>query len=128
MRTFLYITPALFLLMAGSCTGQPSSRDLSVDEFEIALHGDQVQLVDVRTPQEYAAGHLDGAKLMDWNGGQFQKEMATLDKDKPVLLYCGSGRRSDAALRELEKAGYQDVKHLVGGIQAWTQAGRPVAR
>ncbi|MCW5899132.1 MAG: rhodanese-like domain-containing protein [Flavobacteriales bacterium] len=128
MRTLLHLTPALFLLMAGSCTGQPSSRDLNVEEFGRALLADHVQLVDVRTPGEYAAGHLKGAKLMDWNGGQFQKEMTKLDKDKPVLLYCGSGRRSDAALQELEKAGYRDVKHLVGGIQAWTQGGRPVAR
>ena len=51
-----------------------------------------------------------------------------LDKDKPVLLYCASGRRSAAARSAMEEAGFKDVKHLEGGIGSWTRAGKPVVR
>jgi thioredoxin 1 len=123
------LIPILLLLLTGSCTGQPSAKDLNPDEFEHALSaGKKVQLVDVRTAGEYASGHLEGAKLMDWSNGQFQKEMSTLDKEEPVLLYCGSGRRSDAALNAMREAGFKDVRHMMGGIQAWTSAGKPVVR
>ncbi len=126
-RTLWYITPILLLLMAGSCTGQSSAKDLSADAFERALNGGGlVQLVDVRSAGEYASGHLEDARLMDWSNGQLRQEMMELDKDSPVLLYCASGRRSDAAMQELEKAGFTDVKHLAGGIQAWVASGRPV--
>ena len=129
MRALTYLAPYFFLLLAASCTGQPSAKDLNADEFERALNGGgKVQLVDVRTPGEFASGYIKGATLMDWSGGQFQKEMATLDKDKPVLLYCASGRRSDAALNALLQAGFKDVKHMSGGIQAWGRAGKTVVQ
>jgi rhodanese-related sulfurtransferase len=129
MRALTFLTPFFFLLLAASCTGQPSARDLNADEFERALNGGgTVQLVDVRTAGEYASGHLEGAKLMDWSNGQFQKEMATLDKDTPVLLYCASGRRSEAALNAMQEAGFKEVKHMLGGIQAWGRAGKAVVR
>ena len=123
----MLLSTVLFFL-ASSCTGQSSAKDLNADEFERAINGGTVQLVDVRTPDEYASGHLEGARLMDWSNGQFQKEMASLDKNTPVLLYCASGRRSDAALSALQEAGFKDVKHLQGGIQTWGRAGKPVVR
>ena len=129
MRALTLLTPFLFLLMAASCTGQPSAKDLNADEFDQALNGGvAAQLVDVRTAGEYASGHLEGAKLMDWSNGQFQKDLVTLDKDAPVLLYCASGRRSAAALDAMEQAGFKDVKHLAGGIQTWSRAGRRIVR
>lgn len=129
MRALTLLTPFFFLLLAASCTGQPSAKDLNADEFERALNGGgKVQLVDVRTPGEHASGHIKGARLMDWSSGQFQKELATLDKDTPVLLYCASGRRSDAALNAMQQAGFKDVKHMLGGIQAWGRAGKAVVR
>ena len=129
MRTLMYLTPFLFLLMATSCTGQPSAKDLNAEEFDRALNGGgEAQLVDVRTATEYASGHLDGARLMDWSNGQFQKELSSLDKEKPVLLYCASGRRSDAAIHAMEQAGFKYVKHLAGGIQTWSRAGKPLVR
>jgi rhodanese-related sulfurtransferase len=128
MRALTLLTPFFFLLLTASCTGQPSARDLNPDEFERALSNGIAQLVDVRTPGEYANGHIQGAKLMDWTSGQLLKEMSALDKSKPVLLYCASGRRSNAALGALQEAGFKDVKHLQGGMQAWVGAGKPVVR
>lgn len=128
MRALTLLTPFFFLLLGTSCTGQPSAKDLDANAFEQALSSGKAQLVDVRTPGEYASGHIQGATLMDWSSGQFQKGMNTLDKNKPVLLYCASGRRSDAALNALQQAGFKDVKHLQGGIQTWGRAGKPVVR
>lgn len=85
-------------------------------------------MVDVRTPEEYASGHLEGAISMDWNSGQFEREMAALDKERPVLLYCGSGRRSEMAMSAMQQAGFKDVRHMAGGIQAWGRAGKAVVR
>jgi rhodanese-related sulfurtransferase len=80
----------------------------------------------VRTPAEYAEGHIDGALNLDWTGGVLDQRMASLDKSKPVLLYCASGRRSAAAREAMTAAGFTDVKDLEGGITAWRNAGSPV--
>lgn len=122
------ILPVLLAITLASCSAQPSAKDLSAAEFDTALTGNAVQLVDVRTSQEYSSGHLEGALLIDWTGSQFQEGIAKLDKEKPVLLYCASGRRSAAARSSMEEAGFKDVKHLEGGIATWTQAGKAVVR
>ena len=74
-------------------------------------------LVDVRQPSEYNAGHISGAKLIPLNrllNGDFK-----LNKDDLIVLYCHSGRRSDIALKYLEEYGYKNVEHLEGGILTW---------
>lgn len=109
-----------------SCKGY---ADLGVDSFEAALAADpSVQLVDVRTPGEYAGAHLSPAVNIDWNGEDFiGKASAALDRTRPVMLYCRSGRRSAAAAAALEKEGFK-VSNLKGGYLAWTEAGKPVTR
>ena len=125
LRTIL---PIMFASILASCAGQPDGKDLNATDFDKAIAMDHVQLVDVRTAGEYASGHLEGALSIDWTGSGFQEGIATLDKDKPVLLYCASGRRSAAARSAMEEAGFKDVKHLDGGIGSWTRAGKPVVR
>lgn len=82
-----------------------------------------VQLVDVRTADEFASGHISGAVNMDWRGADFLAGIARLDKSQPVRLYCASGRRSAEAREALSKAGFRDVHDLEGGIAAWQAAG-----
>jgi thioredoxin 1 len=84
-----------------------------------------VTLLDVRTPVEYDRGHVAGAVLMDYNGGQFAAEMGKIDKNKPVFVYCQSGGRSSSAADELRKAGHREVYELKGGILAWRNSGLP---
>jgi rhodanese-related sulfurtransferase len=85
-----------------------------------------LQLIDVRTPGEYAEGHLAHAKLIPVQ--ELAQRLAEIDKNKPVLLYCRSGHRSGNALKILQGQGYKDTKHIEGGINAWQAAGLPVTR
>jgi rhodanese-related sulfurtransferase len=82
-------------------------------------------LLDVRTPEEFAAGHIQGAVLIPLN--ELQGRLNRVPKDKIVICVCASGSRSSAAARQLEKAGYQ-VKNMKGGIARWLQAGLPLTK
>lgn len=85
-----------------------------------------LQLIDVRTPAEYADGHLAGAKLIPLQ--ELEGRWSEIDKNKPILLYCRSGHRSGKALKILQDKGYAQAKHMEGGINAWKAAGLPVAK
>lgn len=98
--------------------------ELSVEAFKSALSAGKARLVDVRTPAEYAAGHLQGSINIDWTADDFEAGFAKLDKSMPVLLYCHSGGRSEQALEYLTERGYQ-AQHLAGGFAAWKKAGNP---
>lgn len=121
----LLVTAFTFLSCAAP-QGSGGSGAVDTKAFQQALATPNVQLIDVRTPAEYAEGHIDGALNLDWTGGVLDQRMATLDKSKPVLLYCASGRRSAAAREAMTAAGFTDVKDLEGGITAWRNAGSPV--
>ena len=105
-----------------------SYTDLSVADFESMLSEDQtVQLVDVRTPEEYTEGHIAGAVNIDWYGSDFlEKAKELLSRERPVMVYCRSGRRSASASRALSTYGYP-VYNLKDGYLAWTAAGKPVS-
>ena len=83
-------------------------------------------LVDVRTPEEFAMNHLDGAKNMDVNAVDFAESAKTIDKSKPVMVYCKSGGRSATATTILREMGYT-VFELAGGILNWQSVGLPIA-
>lgn len=92
----------------------------SVNEAEFAkiVANKNVQIVDVRTPEEFADGHLENAVNIDVKGADFEKKIATLSKDKTVAVYCRSGARSKVAAQKLAEKGY-NVIELDGGILAW---------
>jgi rhodanese-related sulfurtransferase len=83
-------------------------------------------LLDVRTPAEFADGHLAGATNVDMQAADFAARLATLDRSARYALYCRSGHRSGIAADQMRAAGFGDVVDLAGGITAWTAAGRPV--
>jgi len=85
-------------------------------------------VLDLRTPAEYAAGHLDGARLIDYTSPHFAEELARLDRERPYLVHCASGRRSTAALETFRQLGFKHVIHLDGGLRAWQAAGNPVVK
>lgn len=102
-----------------------TAQTVDVNGFEKALSTD-VQLLDVRTMEEFNEGHLKGAMLADWKEKEeFARRVGALDKKKPVFIYCLSGGRSAAALSYLEENGFT-VTELEGGINAWKQADKPV--
>ncbi|KAA9026268.1 rhodanese-like domain-containing protein [Niallia endozanthoxylica] len=78
----------------------------------------KAQLIDVREPNEYEAGHILGARNIPLS--QLKMRMKELRPDKPVYLYCQSGSRSARAAQFLYKKGYKDLSHLQGGFKKWT--------
>ena len=100
---------------------------LPPDVYQASITDSDVQLVDVRTAEEYAEQHLPGAVNIDVYGDDFSGLCSTrLDKGRPVAVYCRSGKRSANAAMQLRKAGFRSVLNLDGGIQAWLAAGKPV--
>ncbi|MBX7059976.1 MAG: rhodanese-like domain-containing protein [Leptospirales bacterium] len=113
---------AIGLLLLGlACTADAAAgyEDLDAPAFARAIQAPGVVLIDVRTPQEYAAGHLHGARLMDYYESNFRSRLLALNRSQPVAVYCHSGVRSAAAARVLSEAGFQRVLNLRGGILSW---------
>jgi len=87
----------------------------------------KAQVLDVRTKEEFAGGHLAKAILIPWTDKDFSVRAAKeLDPRKPVLIYCLRGGRSAEAAAALVKLGFTEVRNLAGGIAAWQQAGKPI--
>jgi thioredoxin len=110
---------SLFTLILFSCTAQ-TKTNLSADEFEKAVAKDSVQILDVRTPGEYAGGHIKNTLLANWNDAtEFERRISYVDKNKPVYVYCLAGGRSAAAAQKMRATGFENVYELQGGINAW---------
>ena len=89
----------------------------------------EVQVLDVRTKEEFATGHLTKATLIPWTDKDFSDRAAKeLDPHKPLLVYCQGGVRSAKAAAALAKLGFTHVRDLAGGILAWQQAGKPIEK
>ena len=114
----------LAALLFSSCKGY---EDLSASDTAARIAQDRsVQILDVRTPEEYAAGHIPGATNIDWLADGFiDQARAELDPARPVLAYCRTGRRSAEASTKLASAGF-NVLNLKGGYVGWTEGERPV--
>ncbi|HZK62904.1 MAG TPA: thioredoxin domain-containing protein [Puia sp.] len=109
-----------------SCNSEAQQTDLTVPDFEKAITGNDIRLLDVRTESEYQSGHLKNALLANWNDEtEFQERVKALDKNKPVYTYCLSGARSHSATLWLRQHGFT-AYNLSGGITAWKNAGKPV--
>ncbi len=88
----------------------------------------KVVVLDIRTPKEYAAGHIAGAINLDFYAGDFEQRLGQLDKSKAYLVHCAVGGRSTKSLTRFQKLQFQSVAHLDGGFKAWVKAGLPVEK
>jgi thioredoxin len=117
------ILTMIFLLP--SAYGQDKKK-LSIDEFEAKLQQTpESQLVDVRTPEEFKKNHVKGALNVNINSDEFEKQVAALDKTKPVMVYCLSGGRSAKAAEYMRKQGFNEVYEMEGGMMQWTAQNKP---
>jgi rhodanese-related sulfurtransferase len=112
---------------AGSTTAPASGQHLAASDFSTAMKSPGTIVLDVRTPAEYATGHLPAALNIDIEGSGFSGGIAALDKNAPYAVYCRSGNRSGAALEQMTAAGFTHVYDLAGGIGAWQQMGGPMS-
>ncbi|MBZ0207994.1 MAG: rhodanese-like domain-containing protein [Flavobacteriales bacterium] len=119
----------IFLLLipfALATHAQANGTSLDVKAFKAAVERNDALLLDVRTPEEFNAGHIEGAANIDWNAGTLLKDVSGIDKSLPVLLYCEVGGRSGQAMEAMMKAGFTDVHDLAGGFSAWQRNGETV--
>lgn len=122
------IMMAVCAIQVSGCGGNENIVSVSSPEFEKEMKADSVQLLDVRTPEEYAEGHIAGAININVQSGDFrQLAEKELSKDSTILVYCRSGRRSMTAARTLSKLGYRIV-NLKGGINEWKVDGLPIVK
>jgi phage shock protein E len=96
-------------------------HDLNVAEFRQKMAEPGIVLMDVRTPEEIAGGKIEGAAELDYNGGNFEAEIAKLDKSKTYLVYCRSGNRSGKTCDLMAGMGFKNLYNLAGGYIAWSQ-------
>lgn len=115
---------AFFLMACNSGTAGPDN--LSAVDFQKQLKAtSNPQLVDVRTPEEFAGGHLEHALNYDWNGNDFDAQMNKLDKTQPAFVYCLSGGRSGAAASYMREHGFKKVYEMQGGMMSWRSQNLP---
>jgi rhodanese-related sulfurtransferase len=109
-----------------SCSGGGAVTDVSPQDFLAKAAEPGVTVIDVRTPDEFAQGHLEGAINIDVESATFDSEIAKLDTGATYAVYCHSGRRSGIATDAMGKAGFTKVYNLSGGIGDLQAAGAPV--
>ena len=101
------------------------AKNIGVAEFQKKMTSDVI-ILDVRTPEEVAAGAIEGSIAMDLYNADFKQSLEKMDKSKPVLVYCAVGGRSGHVMNTMKKMGFNEVYNLSGGIRAWVSEGKPV--
>lgn len=145
MRYFQFLRMALPVLVVSlavySCSGQGGSAntagggcDVKSEVVDVAAFSNGMSqeedfiLLDVRTPQEYAEGHLEGSVNINFFDGDFKDQVNKLDKEKTVYIYCRSGNRSGKGAAVLKELCFTTIKDLQGGIMAWGSAGKQTVK
>lgn len=109
-----------------SCNGQTSKNIIDIDTktfSEKITAAPNAQIIDVRTPQEFASGHIDNAVNIDWLSDNFVANTQKLNKTKPVFLYCKTSNRSTQAAKKLEELGFTTIYNMKGGLLQWDAEG-----
>ena len=97
-------------------------------EAEKLITDKKVTVLDVRTPEEFASGHIAGAINVNVNGKDFQDKVEKLDKSKPYLVHCAVGMRSAKACKKMNELQFKTLYDLQGGLTAWKKDGKPVTK
>jgi phage shock protein E len=124
----------LGLVLVPGCRTTPSKemapkadacRHVDVREFESVRTRENHVLLDVRTPEEYAAGHIPGALNIDFTASDFERKVAALPRNHFYLVYCATGRRSAGACTKMTDLGFSRMLHLQDGYSDWVQMRQP---
>lgn len=118
-KILLLIMSCLFF----SCKGKKDDviQLLEPITYKEKIAADNVQLIDVRTPEEYAEGKIAEATNINYHHPDFKKRVATLNKDLPIAVYCKKGGRSGKAAKILKELGFKEIYDLDGGIVNWQE-------
>lgn len=126
MKRFTILFGLAILLFFASCKEKSVSQEIQVlapQEFHDATAGKNVQLLDVRTAQEFGEGHVANAVNVDVLEDDFSEKVKGLNPEKPVYVYCRSGKRSAKATAILEGLGFKEIYDMEGGYLQWENDG-----
>ena len=125
MKKLLLLAGLMIALMSYSCKSAPKDgiELVTPEEMRELAQLENIQLVDVRTPEEYKEAFIEGFQNIDYLSDSFSTDVEKLDKTKPVIVYCKSGRRSANCAEELREKGFVKVYDLDGGITQWKYEG-----
>jgi thioredoxin len=120
------ITIAIAVLILTSCNGQTQKNISLIDPVSFSKEIQstaEAQILDVRTPEEYATDHIQNAQNVNWLSADFVTNTTKYNKSKPVFVYCKSGGRSHKAAEKLAELGFTQIIEMEGGILKWEAAG-----
>ncbi len=128
MKKFrIFAALATLGIILSGCSSAPSAVEkLSIEEFAVKTQETGVVVLDVRTPMEFAEGHLEKAVNVDFQSGSFEVEVSKLDRDVTYAVYCRSGNRSGQAVKQMADLGFKSLYDMDGGVIEWTAAGKPI--
>jgi rhodanese-related sulfurtransferase len=113
-------------LLVCACAGGESNGSEDTGSEDAAVVQSDATIIDVRTPEEFAAGHLEGAVLIDIKDASFDSKIAALDSDAAYIVYCRSGNRSAQAVERMRGAGIDDITDLGSLENASAVVGRAI--
>ena len=124
--------PAALLLASLNCLLNAQTTEVknvsAEDAAKLLQERKDIVVLDLRTDAEFKAGHIAGAKNIDFLGSDFAQQIGALDKGKTYLVHCASGRRSTRSLDVFQSQKFTSILHLNEGFKAWEAAGKPVAK
>lgn len=117
MKKIIFITLAfIFAFFNLNAQENETIHSLKSETFKDSITLKKVQLIDVRTPEEYKSGHIEYADNIDFFSVEFNDEFNKLDKEQPIYIYCKSGNRSGQSATKLSEMGFKIIYDLQGGI------------
>ena len=131
MKATQIIILAALAAFLSSCNSSPSNNTgtLDAEAFDQMVRKSSEEIIlDVRTRGEFEEGHIPGAVLIDVNESDFKQEANSLDKSKPVFVYCAAGIRSKKAAAILKDSGFKTIYHLEDGLKAWSKAQKELTK
>lgn len=129
-KLFSFLLIALLGAAIYSCADSKAGEieQITIDQMNEALKSDSIQLIDVRTTDEYIESHLENSHNICVTDDDFESKAASLDRDKPVYVYCKKGGRSAKAAQILRDMGFKKIYDMKGGILLWEEAGHDTAK
>lgn len=111
-----------------SAAAAPVGKVVTPDEAAKLIAEKKATVLDIRTPEEFAEGHIPGAVNIDFMDDDFTKKIGALDKSKTYVVHCAGGGRSGKSMPVFDESKFQNVLHLQSGFKGWQSAGKPVEK
>jgi len=136
MKALKRLSLLVFCMLVWGCGSQQSQAsdktsviiDVNSNKAKQLIKENNLIIIDVRTPQEYNAGHLKDAKNINISDKNFRSRIENLDKNDSYLVYCRTGSRSRHTIGLMKELNFKSVYHLEDGIAEWVREGNPVVK